>query len=79
MTKEQELQDLREALQEASRVEKEKQRAYKKFLGSPLGEEPLQGYNKNEVKRASEEYREAKEKRRALQEKYKEAMKSKPR
>lgn len=79
MTKEQEQQDLSEALREAIKTEEEKLRAYQKFLGSPLGEEPPQGYNKNELKRASDEYREAKEKRRALQEKYKEAMKSKPR
>jgi ubiquinone biosynthesis protein UbiJ len=67
MTKEQEQQDLSEALREASRVVKEKQRAYEKFLGSSLREGLPQGHNKNELKRASEELREAKEKYAALQ------------
>jgi hypothetical protein len=63
MTKEQEQQDLSEALEEASRTLKEKWSAYQKFVSvSPLGEEPPQGHNKNELKRASEELREAEEK-----------------
>ena len=66
MTKEQEQQDLSEALQEASRVVKEKQHAYEKFLGSSLGEGPPQGRNWNQLKRTSEELREAREKEAAL-------------
>jgi hypothetical protein len=66
MTKEQELQDL----SEARRVLKEKWSAYEKFLSvSPLGEGPPQGYKYNELKRASDEFREAEEKYLALFEK----------
>ena len=70
MTKEQEQQDLSEALREARRVLKEKGSAYEKFLSvSPLGEESPQGYKYNELKRASDELREAEEKYRVLSEK----------
>jgi hypothetical protein len=71
MTKKQKQQDLREALWEASRALREKQSALEKFLPvMPLGEEPPQGYELNELKRVFDEWHEAEEKYRALWEEF---------
>lgn len=71
MTKKQKQQDLREALWEASRALREKQSALEKFLPvRPLGEEPLQEYDLNELRRALDERHEAEEKHRALWEEF---------